>query len=129
MKRDMDLIREILLRAEKSESSDISIPMSVEGYTEEQIKYHLKLLSDAEFITPKYAGTKLFDMGGGSTMGMVDDDPRRLTWDAHEFLDNARDENRWNEAKKIAGQKGGSMAFDVVKGVLTQLALQAVGLR
>jgi Hypothetical protein (DUF2513) len=128
MKRDMDLVREILLRAEKSESSDISVPISIEGYSEEQIKYHLKLLSDTEFITPKYAEFKLFDWGGGSTSKMVDDDSRRLTWQAHEFLDNARDETRWNEAKKIAGQKGGSMAFDVVKGVLVQLALRAVGL-
>jgi hypothetical protein len=129
MKRDMDLVREILLQAEKSESSDISVSMSIEGYTEEQIKYHLKLLSDAGFIIPIYTESKHFDMGGGSTMAMVDDDPRRLTWNAHEFLDNARDETRWNEAKKIAGQKGGSMAFDVIKGVLVQLALQTVGLR
>lgn len=129
MKRDMDLVRKILLFAENSDSHNIFMPMLIEGYTEEQIKYHLKLLSDAEFITPEYAETKRFDWGGGSTSEMVDDDPRRLTWKAHEFLDNARDETRWNEAKKIAGQKGGSMAFDVIKGVLVQLALQAVGLR
>jgi hypothetical protein len=122
MKRDMDLVRAILFTIEESESSDIPTNLSIPNYSKVQIDYHLELLSDANLITSlgiTPAMERSYSMAA----------PRRLTWQGHEFLDNARDETRWNEAKKIAGQKGGSMAFDVIKGVLTQLALQAVGLR
>jgi Hypothetical protein (DUF2513) len=126
MRRDMDLIRKILLKAENAESSDIPKDLHVDGYTQEQVKYHLKLLTDANLITNEQH-VPLFESKPESTNWKMSV-PRRLSWEGHEFLDAARDETRWNEAKKIAGQKGGSMAFDVIKGVLVQLALKVVNL-
>jgi hypothetical protein len=119
MKRDMDVVRKILLSLEETSSMSAPYDFKVEGYSEEEITYNLILLKEA----------RLIDAFQSNTFQGVLITPNRLTWEGHEFLDNARDETRWNEAKKIAGQKGGSMAFDVIKGVLVQLALQTVGLR
>jgi hypothetical protein len=118
MKRDMDLVRAILIEIEKFGTVQ-QYTLDIEGYEEQNVAYHVMLLKEASFILAAVA----------ETSDRIIAYPIRLTWQGHEFLDNARDETRWNEAKKIAGQKGGSMAFDVIKGVLVQLALQTVGLR
>jgi repressor of nif and glnA expression len=120
MKRDMDLIRKILLYAEESESSDIP-KVTIQGYTEEQINYHLKLLNDANLVTSVKV-TPITESG----FKMIT--PRRLTWEGHEFLDAARDDTTWQKAKKVVTEKGGSLTFEVIKGVLAQLARQTVGL-
>jgi Hypothetical protein (DUF2513) len=119
MKRDMDLVRKILLKIEELPSYDELVDIEIEGYSEENIQFHLIQLQEANLI-------EVLDIGLSKFQGRVNIAPTRLTWQGHEFLDNARDETRWNEAKKIAGQKGGSMAFDVIKGVLVQLALKMV---
>jgi DNA-binding transcriptional ArsR family regulator len=119
MQRDMDLARKILMEIEKFPTVQ-NYTFNIRGYEEQEVAYHIMLLKEASLIE---AATEQ------DNSGKLYAEPRRLTWQGHEFLDNARDETRWNEAKKIAGQKGGSMAFDVIKGVLVQLALQTVGLR
>lgn len=45
----------------------------------------------------------------------------RLTWEGHDFVDNAQDETIWNAAKKVAGK----MSFGIFKTVLEQLALKS----
>ncbi len=52
--------------------------------------------------------------------------PRSLTWSGHEFLDLARDQERWNQAKAIIA-KVGSAPISVWIKVLTDLLLQSVG--
>jgi hypothetical protein len=49
-----------------------------------------------------------------------------LTWQGHEFLDAARDESRWNKAKKIVMEKGGAITFEMLKQLLLELMKSAV---
>ncbi len=118
MKRDMDLIREILFRLEEIGEGESTLPpLSDLGYSREKIGYHNYLLVDA-------------DLAFGYTVGRDSDvlplcEVRALTWDGHEFLDAARDDARWFKAKSVLTGVGGFSAV-VLKEVLVGMLRQAV---
>ena len=127
MKRDMDLVREILLYAEKSDSSDIPKDFSIKDYSKEQIVYHLKLLNDAGLITTRQS-VPLLDSEPNSAWKVYQTIPSRLTWEGHEFLEAAKNDKIWGKAKNIVKEKGGGLTFEVIKALLIQMAKEAVGL-
>ena len=59
MKRDMDLIREILLECEEQDGTDRMIQVKIEGHSDEEINYHMVLLKDAGFIEASVARARL----------------------------------------------------------------------
>jgi hypothetical protein len=113
VKRDMDLIRAILLEVEKAQydSPARCIDLDIEGRSREVVSFHVMLLDEAGLII------------AGSFKNTHK--PVRLTWDGYEFLDAARDEKLWDRAKGLVGQAG-AMAFEVLQQVLVKLALQYV---
>jgi hypothetical protein len=118
MKRDLDLIRKLLLKIEEKPDAQNVMPaasLAFPNYSKEQVNYHLLLLYEAGYID-------------GVTRPVRDTltvEPRRLTWNGHEFLDAARDEKKWNEGKKIM-EKIGNFSFEVATKVLADLALKAL---
>ncbi len=52
--------------------------------------------------------------------------PMHLTWAGHEFLDAARDEERWEKAKSITANKGGGITFEVLTELLTKLMKEEI---
>lgn len=120
MKRDMDLARQILLAVEERPyQSGSGFTLTHKEIEAETLDYHVMLLHEAGLI--EATNTTYL---GGKTVWRI----KRLTWQGHEFLEAARDQSTWNQAKKTISEKGGSLTFDVLKGVLTQLARQTVGL-
>ena len=78
MKRDMDLVRKIFEAIEKSEKEDCSpADIHIDGFSEDQIRYHIKLLRQAGFIEVIRVGTQT-------------DVVLSLTWNGHEFWDGQR---------------------------------------
>ena len=116
MKRDMNLIRKILFEIEKSPSFSGFIDLKIRDYTDEEISYHVLLLSEANLIVA-------LDM---STYGNTDYKPVRLTWSGHEFLEAAKDDTRWKKAVDTVINKGGGVVFDILKDVLISLAREAI---
>jgi hypothetical protein len=118
MKRDIDLIRTILLRIEESDDptkiniKDFSIDHSID-----QIHYHLSLLHEAGFIHVNHFRGIILSVSG-------------LTWNGHDFLAAARDKGRWEKAKEVIFNKLGSniFIFDLLKQLLVDLAKQQLGL-
>ena len=119
MKRDLELVREILMAVEKvpyagsrrsSELPELELP----GRTKEEVSYRTALLHEAGLIYAIDIGNQHFEKYT----------PFRLTWAGHEFLDNARDDTRWNEVRG----KASGLGFDVIRGMLVQAAKAAVGL-
>jgi hypothetical protein len=110
MKRDMDLVRQILLEVEKLSFTNNVVEISLEGYTSEEINYHLIILADAGLLAVDYVRAGKKDYIWKSI---------RLTWDGHEFLDAARDNNRWEKAKGTM-QKAGGFVLPVLMQLLTQ---------
>jgi len=111
MKRDMDLIREILLFAEANCDGKDDFVIEVAhlsgkfpNITPEKLNEHVTLTIERELIE------------ANGTFG--DYGISRLTWEGHEFLDNSREPAIWNATKKAAGH----LSFGVFCSVLTQLA-------
>ncbi|HEY5998293.1 MAG TPA: DUF2513 domain-containing protein [bacterium] len=120
MKRDMDLIRKIVLFVEAMEPNqqieDESV--QIEGYEPSVINYHIGLLAEAELIKSH----DVSDSGGDHWL--ID----RLTWKGHEFIDSARNESVWSRAKEMIKEKGGSIPFEVMQTLLTSIAKSMLGI-
>jgi hypothetical protein len=105
MKRDMDLIRRILLALEDHEGTDFP-QLHFEGVADEQLQYHLVLMGEAGLID-------------GIPMSHVMEfqfDPYRLTWYGHEFLDDIRNEAVWERVKRaVMTHLGGSVSVVVLQ--------------
>jgi hypothetical protein len=88
MKRDMELIRKLVLKLEDAPTGYAPDDFNVDSeYTPEQIGYHSYLMIQAGLAT----GSDVTTIGSAGPIGMV----TSLTWAGHEFADAARDEKRW----------------------------------
>jgi len=120
MKRDMELIRKMLIAIEDNPTGWAPDPFRVEGYSDDVISYHSYLLADAglargydvtsrESCAPEY---RILN----------------LTWAGHEFCQAAREDTRWKKAMGVVAEKGGSVTFEVLKELLVLLMRGAFGL-
>lgn len=120
MKRDMDLVRAILLLVESSDTdlmASVSIePLKEQGYLEPQIFHHIKLLNEAGLVEAK----------DSSSYNGAYWEVKALTWEGHDFLDAAKKDSLWEKAKKTVLQKTGGLPFDVLKATLVQLGKTVV---
>jgi hypothetical protein len=117
LKRDLDIVREILLAVEHS-SYPPPNPLTLPGRSEDEINYHLALMLQAGLIEGFESKTISANL------------PRvrvtKLTWEGHEFLEAARDDSSWNKAKAKAASTAGGLTFEVIKAFLIDLARRSV---
>ncbi len=113
MKRDMDLVRKILLAVEASERPLDSSLIRIAGYTGEGITEHMRLLNEAGLIE----GISAYSVE--HRLKWIE---LRLTWGGHDFLDAARNESVWVETVAEVRKKTGAVPFEVLKGLLTEAA-------
>ncbi len=110
MKREMDLVRELLLRIESLQLAAGSAvvlyattePLAHEGDDPASIAYHMGLLINAGLVEPT-------SLQGADTFGI-----RGLTWSGHDLLDSIRDPAIWRETKEGITKAGG-FSFDLIK--------------
>jgi len=108
MKRDMELIRKILLYLEEKQDVSNWDAVVIEKYDPKVISYHIKLLYQAGLIEAKPLNTK--DSYG---MWLA----KGLTWDGHEFLDSVKNDTVWEKVKEGIKSKGlelGQVSFSVL---------------
>ena len=109
MKRDMDLVRLILLEIEDKYRSTAIYDLSIEGYNAETVAYHCKILFEAGLLSDykaRYADNEIYSFGVGS-----------LTWDGNDFLEKIRDDSQWNKVKETITQSGLPMIIETIKSV------------
>jgi len=93
VKRDMDLIRELLLRIESEPQLDgshftvFNNPADFGDHSQEEISYHVDLLFEAGFVK----GSRTLDPAPAIS---------KLTWEGHEFVDNIHDPGIWAGVKE-----------------------------
>jgi hypothetical protein len=119
MQRDMDLVRQILLKVEEHPTGFAPNKIKIDGYTSEQIGYHAYIMGEAGLLNVIDVTTN--DSSGPEAM------IQSMTWNGHEFLEAAREPGRWKDAKNVVNKAGGA-SFEVFKAVLIELAKKAVGL-
>nr|WP_137831783.1 DUF2513 domain-containing protein [Methylobacterium sp. L1A1] len=129
MKRDIDLIRSLLLRLEEVQQRPLTthtIPfghesLAVEGHTADEIGHALELMLDAGFLQVERPG---FSPGGAILF-------QRLTWQGCEYLDDVRDPEVWRRTKDGASKVGGaslSFVWEMAKAYGKQVAKERLGL-
>ncbi len=112
MKRDLDLARQLLLDIE-NRGTDCSVSVLRSGtnhQSEEQVRYHLRLLIDANLL-------KEIDRTSAGVPCV------RLTHDGHELLELARSETQWREAKYACQERIGGLSLSVIRGLLLRWAI------
>lgn len=114
MKRDMDLIRKILLHVEKCDN----LQFAIVGYEEQCIAYHVRLLVEAELLH----AVALTCLDG--KIVLQECGHTGLTWAGHEFLEASRDDGLWAKAKQATSSTGG-IVLDVLKSILIGLSTEA----
>ena len=123
MKRDMELIRKILLLAECTEGQPDTASLLEEGYSETAIGFHYYLLGDAGLAVTI------------SVQSHGDPLPKHtlinISWAGYEFLDTCRDPTTWEKAKETLNDAGadlGNVTLDTLKALLIKIAATTLGL-
>lgn len=122
MKRDMELVRLILLKVEAEGTHPVGVmdDFQLEGYPDETVSYHVWLLEQAGFL-------EALDM---SSMDGFHYWPRCLTWAGTEFVDSIRDPEAWRRAKEGAARAGGAgveLLWEIAKGIARGKAKELLG--
>ena len=120
MKRDMELIRKILLRLEQS-PKNLEAELTNDGCTSEQITYHSYLLIQG-------------GLAEGERFYTYDSCPHpkamlsNLTWQGHEFVDAATNDSIWQKAMERVKERGDAIPIGVLTMLLTSLLKASLGL-
>lgn len=121
MKRDLNLIRAILLAVEACETSVMPLTPAIEGYSKEQIVYHIHLMTEENLLDaiPLKTMASVLPIEFGEI---------RLTSRGHDFLDNARNDTVWKKVLAEAESKGMSTTVFVINALLSKAAQKYAGL-
>jgi hypothetical protein len=120
VRRDLDLIRKLVLAVEDREPGEWLPQIEIDGYTPQQIGYHSYLVVDA-------------GLARGTDLSTVKDmlpnwQLSHLTSAGHDFADAARNDSTWNQATRLVKDKGAGFTLDVVKQVLVSVVKNTLGL-
>lgn len=116
MKRDMDLIRDILFWLEEHDTGFPEIPEK----SEQELGYHCHLLADAGLI--RAANTTATD----DTLPQAI--PISLTSRGHDFIDSARSKTVWSTVKDKVLTTTGSVSIAILTELLKEEAKRRLGL-
>ncbi|WKA31591.1 DUF2513 domain-containing protein [Bradyrhizobium roseum] len=123
MTRDMDLVRDILLRLEQLPATrDEYVQVAVDGEIFRDLKasapeigYHVKLLIDHGFILSRSKRHP--------TIGFLFEG---LSWEAHDFVDSVRNDDIWNKTKAGA-QRAGGWTFELLRELAKSIIKHELG--
>ena len=109
MRRDMDLVRLLLLKAEGHEK------VKLKGFTKKQQLYHQAKLIEAKLL----AGHVYHNP---DTWQVEDVMVWDVTWAGHDFLAAARSDSVWSKARAKLKSLGGDASLSLMKELLTSIA-------
>ncbi|SDW79768.1 DUF2513 domain-containing protein [Paenibacillus sp. CF384] len=112
LKRDMDLLRKILLEVEEhAVGGNNWVPLRFEGFSEIEVTYHVKLLREAGFIQASSVPDETRFIR-----------PTRMLWNGHEFLDSIRNDSVWADMKNKIGKDLSTLPITVIGAVALEAA-------
>jgi len=118
VKRDIELIRMVMLAAEESKDPYELVDPKFEGHNETEISYHIALLDDAGLLHGQ----------DRSAIGVFRWSAGALTWAGHEFVEAVRDDSVWKEARAITAKSGDGTVFEILNKALMQVLEKRTGL-
>ena len=120
MRRNWDIIRELLLAAEDLGPNERVSLSDFDESRQFEMSYHAGLLDEAGLVHASISK----ELSQRPTHFYI----YRLTWSGHELLDAIRNESIWVKTKSAISERGGSMTFDIVKGLALSYAKSGLGI-
>ena len=124
MTRDDDLIRALMLALEQA-NSYVNDNLVIEGYTRDQVAYHLGLIVRAGYAEgpqPRYSSS-----GSDPTIPLAVV-VNRLSPAGHDFIASLRDDTVWAKVKERLAKVGGTASLDIIGQVGASITKQMLGL-
>lgn len=118
MKRDIDLVRLILISAENSEKEFNALSLVSSDLAAEKICFHVELLEQAGLLTAKT--TRAY----GGTPVLVE--VNALTWIGYDYLDAIRSETVWQKAKTAIQNTVKDAPLSVIKEVCISISTSLI---
>jgi hypothetical protein len=119
VKRDMDLVREIMLKVEALPAGPPVLYRM--GEVEDLVLLnHLEMLIEAGLVRGKISRSQ---GARGDVIGIS-----TLTWEGHEWIDAVRDPRVWSETKTTLLENGGALSFELTKAMAVRIQRLRVGL-
>ena len=122
MKRDIDLIRKLLIHLEEKPNDKIIMELELDGHDKNDVMYHFVLMDQAGLIRCER------EVSSTTSDRVIKVYPFSLTWQGHEFIEASRNDKMWSKAKTLIKSKSGAISFDVLKALLISMAKETVGL-
>lgn len=125
MKRDLELIRAILLKVEETPiGQPLSSPLKIDGYEDDDIiAEHVRLLHEKSYIDARI--TEEFNSYDLAGLPRVESYTiTRLLNDGHDFIADAKNPAVWKKTLDFMARKGSDVSLAVVKGVAAKMALE-----
>lgn len=119
MKRDMDLVRHILMTVESADAP-LEIPdLTPRDRNYEEVAFHINLMRGRGLLD---ASEALVVDGGAYPIGHVN----ALTWDGFDYLEAIRDNGVWAKTKQVVKEAVGSTTFAIIKQTAELVAMNAI---
>ena len=120
MIRNFDLIRKILLDVQSSPAGTSPFRVEFPGeYEQSVVNEHVLLLIEAGLLRGRALR---------ATNGIADISVQGLTWSGHDFIDVAKDETLWANAKASVLKPAVAVTFEALLQWLKAEALKRLGL-
>jgi len=117
MKRDMDLIRKIILAARDTDGYLQGLP----GVDQKTFGHHVAWIAEAGL-----AHCQVQWGGDGPVSTPILAFVERLTWAGHDFADSIKDETIWSKATEMVIKPTASFTFDILKDVISNLIRSSI---
>lgn len=119
MKLNHDLLRDLLIYVESNtDGRNVVRVTEIDGYTENEINYHFRLLLDGSYVV-------------GEITGLGENKIRcsRLTLKGHQYLESIKNKYIWDELKRDIELKGlKNISLDIIKDYADKLIRNKIGL-
>lgn len=118
MRRDMDLVRDMLMLAAECDGPLDCAALAGGARTLEVVAYHAEMLGEAGLA--RCAVRR--DWDGGVVKATVGP----LTWEGNDFLDAVASDGVWRKVKSTVAKVAGSAPFEVAKALAVRYATEAL---
>ena len=120
MKRDMELVRRMLMAVEESPQPPTTGDFEMPDESPALVAFHMQLLCGAGYVQASVSYPH-----GQAYPRYVDP---LLTWSGHEFIDSIRSDTVWKFIRQKVKADGGSIPIEIVKQLANTYLKKKLGL-
>ena len=111
MKRDMDLIRAVVLKAQNGDFYG-----GIPGFSDEEVKYHQALAIEKGLLEGK-----VLEDSSSMTDVPLAVIVLGVPWEGHDFIDAIESDSNWSKVKSFLAEAGKQVTIETIKYAVQKL--------